>query len=171
MEDLKFVESLKDYNKKQSTLENNIESAYSLIWGQCTPAMQAQIKTQQEYERMRNSFDVFKLLKEVKGHTFKLTDRDYAYQSVWDSYTSVFNMKQGKDEFLDKFQERFNVVVEAAEGYGCEFGSEQILWKTDPVYASLTPSEQADPENKKDVQKACRERLIAYGFTNALSDF
>ena len=65
--------------------------------------MQAQVKTIPGYQAMRDSFDVFKLLKEIKGYTFKLTDRDYPYQSVLDSYISVFTMKSGKDEFLDKF--------------------------------------------------------------------
>ena len=111
MADLEYVESLKEYNKKQTTLDTNIERAYSLVWGQCTPAMQAQIKTQSDFQTIRDNFDVFALLKAIKGHTFKLTDRDYPYQPVWDSYMSVFHMKQGKDEYLDKFQERFNVQV------------------------------------------------------------
>ena len=119
---------------------------------------------------MRDDFDVFLLLKEIKGHTFKLTDRDYPYQSVWDSYISVFTMKQGKDEFLDKFQERFNVLVEAAEGYGCEFGKEKVLWDHDPVYSNLTRSEKADPVNIAEVKKVCREKPLAYGFTSTLSD-
>ena len=74
---------------------------------------------------------MFALLKAIKGHTFKLTDRDYPYQSVWDSYVSIFHIKQGKDEYLDKFQERFNAQVDAAEGYGCEFGTKKVLWDTD----------------------------------------
>ena len=103
----------------------------------------------------RDDFNVFSLLREIKGYTFKLTDRDYPYQSVQDSYISVFNIKQGKDEYLDKFQERFNVLVEAAEGYGCEFGLEKVLWNTDPVYSSLTPAEKQEAAHQRDVSKAC----------------
>ena len=36
MADLEYVEGLKEYNKKQTTLDTNIESAYSLVWEQCT---------------------------------------------------------------------------------------------------------------------------------------
>ena len=170
MADLNFTEALKESKKKISMLENNIQASYSLVWGQCTLAMQAQLKTGTSFMATREDFDVFSLLKEIKGYTFKLTDRDYPYQSVWDSYISVFNLKQGKDEYLDKFQERFNVLVEAAEGYGCEFGREKVLWNTDPVYSTLSPSEKQDPDHQKDVSKACRERLLAYGFISALSD-
>ena len=84
--------------------------------------MQAQLKTIATYETIRNAFDVFNLLKEIKGHTFRLTDCDYPYQSVWDSYCTVFNTKQGKGEFLDRFQERFSTGIEAAEGYGADLG-------------------------------------------------
>ena len=104
--DLKYVEELKNHNKEQQILKANLESAYSLVWGQCTPAMQAQLKTMANYLAIREKFEVFEPLKEIKRHTFKLTDRDYPYQSVWDSYQNVFNMKQGTNEFLDKFQER-----------------------------------------------------------------
>ena len=89
--DLKDVEELKNHNKEEQVLKANLESAYSLVWGQCTPAMQAQLKTMANYLAIRERFDVFDLLKEIKGHTFKLTDRDYPFQSVWDSYQNVFN--------------------------------------------------------------------------------
>ena len=64
-------------------------------------SMQAQIKTMANYTRIRDNFDVFELIKEIKGHTFKLTNRDYPYQSVWDSYCNVFNTRQRKNECLD----------------------------------------------------------------------
>ena len=67
MADLEYVEGLKEYNKKQTTLDTNIKAAYSLVWGQCTPAMQAQIKTQNDFQTIRDNFDVFALLKAIKG--------------------------------------------------------------------------------------------------------
>ena len=115
--------------------------------------MQAQLKTMASYTTIRDSFNVFDLLKEIKAHTFKLTDCDYPYQSVWDSYQYVFNMVQGNNEFLDKFQEQFNVVVEAAEDYGCRFGTEEVLWETDPVWSALSNVETRDPTNRQRVQE------------------
>ena len=122
--DLKYVEELKNHNKEKQVLKANLESAYSLVWGLCTLSMQVQLKTMANYIVIREDFQVFELLKEIKAHTFKLTDCDYPYQSIWDSYQNVFNMVQGSNEFLEKFQERFNIVGEAAEGYGCRFGTE-----------------------------------------------
>ena len=34
--DLGYVELLKERNKKKQSLDENIEAAYSLVWGQCT---------------------------------------------------------------------------------------------------------------------------------------
>ena len=113
---------------------------------------------------------VFDLLKEIKGHTFRLTDRDYPYQSVWDSYQNVFNMVQGSNEFLDKFQERLNIVVEAAEGYGCRFGTEEVLWETEQQWRSLSQAQKSDESQISAVQERCREALLSYGFTQALSE-
>ena len=168
--DLKYVEGLKYHNKEEQVLKGNLESAYSLVWGQCTPSMQAQLKTMANYLAIREHFEVFDLLKEIKGHTFRLTDRDYPFQSVWDSYLNVFNTIQGSNEFLDKFQERFNIVVEAAEGYGCRFGTEEILWETDARWRSLSVIQRSEQDEKEGVQARCRESLLSYGFTQALSD-
>ena len=132
--------------------------------------MQAKLKTMSNYTTIRNDFMVFDLLKEIKGHTFRLTDRDYPYQSVWDSYINVFSTKQGSNEFLDRFQERFNIMVEAAEGYGSVFGSEEVLWETDDTWKVLTDSEKQQAIEIEGVKARCRERLLAYGFTSALSN-
>ena len=75
--DLRYTEDLKERNRKVQALEQNIEAAYSLVWGQCTITMQSQVKTVATYATLRENFDLFGLLKEIKGHSFKLTDRDY----------------------------------------------------------------------------------------------
>ena len=168
--DLDYVEKVKSRNKQLETLDENVEAAYSLVWGQCTPSMQAQLKTMNNYEAIRDAFDVFELLKEIKGHTFRLTDRDCPYQSVWDSYVNVFNTTQARNEFLDRFQERFNCVIEAAEGYGCRFGCEEVLWETDEAWSLLTVDEKKDKDEIKAVKSRCREGLLAYGFTSCLGE-
>ena len=66
--DLGYVEQLKERNKKVQLLDENIEAAYSLVWGQCTASMQAQIKTMANYATIRDSFALFDLLKEIKGN-------------------------------------------------------------------------------------------------------
>ena len=87
--DVEYVEAVKVQNKKKETLKSNLEKAYSLVWGQCTLLMQAQLKTMSKYNTIRNDFMIFELVKEIKAHTFRLTDRDYPYQSVWDRYQCI----------------------------------------------------------------------------------
>lgn len=170
VEDIRYVEALKEYNKKEAQLKENIQSAFHLVWGQCTILMQSQLKTMVGYKNMRKNFELFELIKEIKAQTFELTDRTYPHQSIWDSYALVFTLKQGKDEFLDQYQERVIVTVEAAEGYGCVFGTEEALWKTDDIYKGLTDDEKKEDDNIKNVTKQSRERLILYGFINGLND-
>ena len=85
IEDLKYVEKLKEHNKRMGTLDDNLSSAYNLIWGQCTKSMQAQLKTMNTYPTIRDTFEVVELLKEIKSRTFKLTDRYYPEQNLWAS--------------------------------------------------------------------------------------
>ena len=48
--DLEYTEKVKARNKQIEQLEENVQSSYSLVWGQCTASMQAQIKTIATYE-------------------------------------------------------------------------------------------------------------------------
>ena len=79
-------------------------------------------------------------------------------------------MTQGNNEFLYKFQEHFNIIVEGAEGYGCRFGMEEVLWEHDPAWMALTDAQKASNANRDAIQAKCREALLSYGFTQALSD-
>lgn len=65
--DLEYDEGIKERNRKIQTLDENVEAAYSLVWGQCTASMQAQIKTMANYTTIRDGFLMFDLLKEIKG--------------------------------------------------------------------------------------------------------
>ena len=60
--DLEYVEQIKARNKEKEMLKENIQAAYSLVWGQCTVSMQAQIKTMSSYAAIRDRFAVFDLL-------------------------------------------------------------------------------------------------------------
>ena len=83
---------------------------------------------------------------------------------------NVFTTKQDKNEFLDRFQERFNVIIEAAEGYGCHFGCEEVLWDTDDCWNQLSNAERETQNEKDGVKARCREGLLAYGFTSCLGE-
>ena len=72
-------------------------------------------------------------------------------------------------ERIDKFQERVNVQVEAAEGYGCEFGADKTLWDTDPICQSLTAAEKVLADNIREVKERCHDTLLGYGFYQALN--
>ena len=47
--DVEYVEAVKAQNKKKETLKSNLEKAYSLVWGQCTLLIQAQLKKMSRY--------------------------------------------------------------------------------------------------------------------------
>ena len=45
-----------------------------------------------------------------------------------------------------------------------------MLWETDAVGRTLSNANKGDPQHQLEVQQRCKERLLAYGVTNALSD-
>ena len=45
-----FKEQVKDYILRRRNIENNIIKVYTLIWGQCTEALQSAVKLNDQFE-------------------------------------------------------------------------------------------------------------------------
>ena len=77
---------------------------------------------------------------------------------------------QAKDEFLDKCQDWFNIMIELTEGYGCVLHSEKTLWDTDRIYSVLSDRDKWNVNWIKEVKERWCGPLLAYGFTSCLRD-
>jgi hypothetical protein len=49
---------------RKTKLKDNVKALYAVVWGQCSDAMKAKIKTSDKYEEERNANNVSWLLKE-----------------------------------------------------------------------------------------------------------
>ena len=66
---------LKAYVDRVNVLKENCVKVYGLIWGQCTNALQAVIKGDDDYRHNANSHDLIWLLEKIKQVTSDMTSR------------------------------------------------------------------------------------------------
>ena len=59
------------YMKRQESYNSNKHALYSVIWGQCSEAMQAKIKYDDSYDTIHENNDSLELIKMIKGIAYK----------------------------------------------------------------------------------------------------
>ena len=65
-----------------NTLKTNITKIYSLVWGQCTPGLQAEIKSEHEYNQRAAVYDTLWLLQAVKRISSGVVTRGNGYSNM-----------------------------------------------------------------------------------------
>ena len=61
--------------KRETKLEENLRSLYSLVWGQCTDPLRGKIRSLDEHAAMVDEADSLALIKSIRNAV-------YSYQSI-----------------------------------------------------------------------------------------
>ncbi len=142
-----------NYIKEKKQLRDNLDTAYNLIWRQCTESMKAKLKTLTNYECIKDENNVIDLIKEIKVTTFKYEETRYPMEPIFNAYEKYYRMRQHDKEEVSDFYERYKTVVEAGEQYGCEFGQDEACMKHDDIYKALPVDQQAIEANIEAAQE------------------
>ena len=132
-EDLKIIyhQQLKDYVKRQGTLEENKKKAFSLILGQFTQEMWSCIKSHDEYSDASDNLDPIKLLKTSKSIVFELQKRKCLVQAVVTQQEEFFQFKQQPGTSLNVFKDRFMDLVDTLKEHQVDLGMDRCLVEQD----------------------------------------
>jgi hypothetical protein len=122
-----FEKEVDDYVKRKAKHTENSRKLFSLILDQCTEYLRAKLKALPEYVGMKEDFNVFNLIKAIKGITYTFKESTYYTEALHDLKIRLFMLRQGKDMTNDKFLELFQTHVAAVEQFGGEFGRNPIV--------------------------------------------
>jgi hypothetical protein len=110
-----FEKEVDEYVKRKSKHTQNSRKLFLLILGLCTEYLRAKFKALPEYLGMKEDFNIFTLIKSIKGITYKFEERSYYMEALHDSKIRLFILRQGKDTTNDKFLELFQTHVAVFE--------------------------------------------------------
>ena len=94
--------------KCELMLEQNLETMYSVILGQCTDAMRAKLESQDEYKWITDKSDAVELLKLIRGVAFNFQSQKYNVLSLHESVQHFYVQCQGEHMTCQAYLEQFN---------------------------------------------------------------
>ena len=142
-------ERLKAYVLRENQLKDNIIKVYGLLWRQCSSALQAVIKGNEEFKLKSSSHDLLWLLKDIKKIVSGVDVKANAHQTMFEALIALVNTRQQQSESNDHYMERFksNVnTLEMAKG-GHIFCSRELV-KIDKDKANPTDHQVSEEEEK-----------------------
>ena len=78
--------------------KQNKASFYSIVWGQCSPALQAKLKALKGYKNMQVSRDSLQLLIEIKNIVFCFNTQMYLLLALDNAMINLYKLKQHKEK-------------------------------------------------------------------------
>ena len=98
---------VEEHMDRRAALVKNKMALYSLVWGQCTIALQEVIKGETEFEERDMKFDIIWLLQKCKVITSGMDERANAYFNLATAIRQVFNTTQRENETNEDYRTRF----------------------------------------------------------------
>ena len=95
----------KAYMDRTTTLRTNCEKLFSLLLGQCTPAMRSKLESREDWKAMKASYLVVNLLVALRDVTYKFEGHKNSYLSIHLAQRDAMLVKQGNNESIISFKE------------------------------------------------------------------
>ena len=136
-----------DFVRRETILSENMKSAYTLIWGQCTDLMRQRVEATSDFDAMEESGDAIVLLKTIKGITYNFRSQNYLPQAIQDSKRRLYQFYQSRhmttSEYFEQFTNLVNVIGHIGGTLGMEEGIfEQVAKANNKEISDLTNTEQ-----------------------------
>ena len=110
-----YREEVKLYVTRQVNLRRNVEKIFGIVWGQCSSALQSNIKAITEFSEKHDILDTIWLIRELKKATSGIDNKSYPEMNILDAIGQLFETKQGENESNDRFLERFKSSINTLE--------------------------------------------------------
>ena len=108
-----------EYLARKNHLTNNQGSLYSLIKGQCTPALVAELKGLDDFEDRDSDFDVLWLLTQINLVVSGVEQRTQnTYELAFTLIRNLVNLLQQEHETTEAYMDRFRESIQTLEFAG-----------------------------------------------------
>ena len=133
--DFLFKEEMKMFAGRENMLCQNQIKLWGVIWGQCSPALQTEIKGNDDYLGESSKYNCVWLLEKLKLAAAGVDRTVSPYQALVNSLTFFHTLRQQRDESIENYRRRFESawnsanMNKAAIGHHPEFN--QFVIKND----------------------------------------
>ena len=152
------------YVKQDGIFDENLQKAYSRIFGQCTNLLMSKLKSSVNWDAMSYIYVMFALLEVIKTIIYKFKDQKYLPLSLHNTKTNFYNFRQGmmtNPDYLDKFMN----LTDMAESYEGTL-HDAAVFKIALLASNLRniPEENLDKGKRIIINAASREIYLLCAF-------
>ena len=101
---------MKIYADSQKVVVNNLTALWWIIIGQYTPALQEELRAEEDYEAKAVEYDSIWLLKTLQKVTAGVNKTTNAYYSLFYALKGFFTIKQRENESVEDYFRRFEAA-------------------------------------------------------------
>jgi len=106
------------YFTRTGHIESNLKAMYAIIWGQCSEAMQAKLKSLSDFEVKDGENDCVWLLTAIWTIIVRFKEKSYVQLALTDAWIMYYTYRQGPDMTVATYIEEFCTLVDVLEHHG-----------------------------------------------------
>ena len=152
-----YLEDIKQVRQQRAILENSLHSFFTILWGQCSPGVQSKLKANTSYLVKKAESDCKWLLDEVRQLMYDFTASKYPLYSVYKAKVALIQYRQGRNQSLMIYYERFMDLVYAVEygkgAIGTDTATLEYVSEHVPEVKNLHPGPQPVMPDPPDVSR------------------
>ena len=152
-----------EYVKRKTYLADNMQTVYSLVWGQCTDVMRQKLEALPTYEQLTTDGDGLALLKAIKNLVYNFQSQKYLSYALDESVRRFYLCTQGRHTTTSAYMEKFQNIVDVIEHSGGSIANHP------GVLTQLAETKRVDidllsDENLLKLKKEAQEQNLAVAF-------
>jgi hypothetical protein len=124
VDELILQQEVNEYVKRKRTYYENRDKLYTIIWGQCSEALQAKLKSTKAFKKYNPIKCPISLLKDIKMLSLKFENVTFKAFAIYDAKLALSRFYQTKQDSLHSYYMKFKDLTEALEHYGAELGND-----------------------------------------------
>ena len=131
-----LTKEVDEFAERRKTLRVNLRALWKVIWGQCTPALQAELSALPDFKDNQNptggskaSVNCAWLLTQIKNIRTRFASQTYPFMAAVDAYHSLFNFRQNDLSDTDYYKQ-FEELADTIHDCGGDFGADALFKKT-----------------------------------------
>jgi hypothetical protein len=102
-----WKQEIRAYVARKATLEENLQKAYALIWGQCSDALRAKLEGAPTHRQVASDKDSIALLKSIRASMFMSHAQRYEPLAILEGMERFIRLHQGRHQSLASYLESF----------------------------------------------------------------
>ena len=122
-----WQEKVKDHVKRIRILDQNIGKLYNVVWGQCTRAMQDEMKTWDDWDVVETTQNAIQALLIIKAIVYNFESQQKKGVALTRAYVSYYGQFQKRNQSVSEYYEQFLNKAKTIKESGGQLGHDPHL--------------------------------------------